>query len=1098
MKKTIIFFVLLAFGFLSLSAQNLVLNGGLENWVDDNTPENWDKSEAITKTSGAIVPEGAYCAAQTAGTKDLMQNVEGISGGTAYFISYMFYDSTQNAKSRIWSYWLNGSTPLNENAAELRSDNYSENDTIWQYWSDTLIAPANADGLRFEVRSYNDNDGGGVVYYDDFQVFAMSAVPLEITEAYMLPSEKVKVTFNQQPSEMPQPSDFQISGGSYQANVTNVAQVPGNDLAYWLTVDDVPEFADLTPDTLLYISGSYFTYEFINMGFASMNLMNAAYPDGHYFGNVAYLTFNAEIIANDHYNSLFYRVDTGAYHATMIYSNSLVNQMEVGQSAFIVGKRTTYDGMTEITDIVFDSAYTDPGFYSFPGYLYSSADIDETIGEDQLPAEKWESQFVNLFNFTVVSYEDYDYRCRSNADTTVFFHIGDGVDYQFSNTPNIEVGESYYGIEGIIDWDNDNAYYRINPRSWSDVHQTEEQNVQIAGDFNGWSTSSPDWRAALNANGIYELQKYITADSSDYKIIEGTSWSDPNYPYNGNAVLLLDSASDVTFLINTESDLVMHTNPVLTGSFFDTIGGINWSPSEMLGQMLDDNSDQVYEISINIPEGNWLCKVALNNSWNQNTGDNVSFYSYGNEPIQFIYDFVNNTTTVIEDAPSDTLWKEVTFVVNDASCQQSDGFYLKGSFDENGLYDPQWNGGNEISAFYDDGTHGDETSGDHIWTCMQTLLVLDSTVVWEWGINDDQHQWIDGNWPFYVADTLDMTLSYEMPCGLPKIVLTEIMYNGPESGSDSTEFIEIYNNDSIAYNLNNWYINDAFDFVFPDIDLLPGEYLLIAVDSSAMQSTFNVEAYQWIGGSLSNSGESISLNTADSAAVFSVTYDDGGDWPQEADGFGPSLTFCIPSLENDDPANWSASVDFAAINTAGDTIWATPGAGCSLMPQQMQLSQGWNIISFNVQPQQMDLMQILQPIIDEGKLIKVINGNGDIIQQMPWGWVNNIGDMTIGEGYMLKMNDMASLMIGGDQISLPITLQFQEGWSIMGYPSQQTIGALELFQSLIDDGKLIKVIDEEGNILQQMPWGWVDNIGTLEPGKGYYMKLNQAGELTIN
>ena len=102
----------------------------------------------------------AFALRKTAGTKDLTQNVEGISGGTAYYISYMFFDSTQNAKSRIWSYWLEGNNTLSENGAELRPSSYSENDTTWQYWSDTLIAPANADGLRFEVRTYNDNDGG--------------------------------------------------------------------------------------------------------------------------------------------------------------------------------------------------------------------------------------------------------------------------------------------------------------------------------------------------------------------------------------------------------------------------------------------------------------------------------------------------------------------------------------------------------------------------------------------------------------------------------------------------------------------------------------------------------------------------------------------------------------------------------------------------------------------------------------------------------------------------------------------------------------------------------------------------------------------------
>jgi hypothetical protein len=72
------------------------------------------------------------------------------------------------------------------------------------------------------------------------------------------------------------------------------------------------------------------------------------------------------------------------------------------------------------------------------------------------------------------------------------------------------------------------------------------------------------------------------------------------------------------------------------------------------------------------------------------------------------------------------------------------------------------------------------------------------------------------------------------------------------------------------------------------------------------------------------------------------------------------------------------------------------------------------------------------------------------------------------------------------------------GWNIMGYPGQTPQGALTVFQPLIAAGTLVKVIDEAGNIIQYMPWGWVNNIGNLKPGEGYYIKVYTACSVTVS
>jgi serine protease len=51
-----------------------------------------------------------------------------------------------------------------------------------------------------------------------------------------------------------------------------------------------------------------------------------------------------------------------------------------------------------------------------------------------------------------------------------------------------------------------------------------------------------------------------------------------------------------------------------------------------------------------------------------------------------------------------------------------------------------------------------------------------------------------------------------------------------------------------------------------------------------------------------------------------------------ADGYGPSLELCDPNGNNNNGANWRDAIEFQAINATGDSIWASPLAGCSSPP----------------------------------------------------------------------------------------------------------------------------------------------------------------------
>ncbi|MGK0363670.1 MAG: plastocyanin/DNA/RNA endonuclease YhcR with UshA esterase domain [Saprospiraceae bacterium] len=162
------------------------------------------------------------------------------------------------------------------------------------------------------------------------------------------------------------------------------------------------------------------------------------------------------------------------------------------------------------------------------------------------------------------------------------------------------------------------------------------------------------------------------------------------------------------------------------------------------------------------------------------------------------------------------------------------------------------------------------------------------------------------------------------------VVISEIMYNPPESGTDSLEYIEIYNNGADAVDLEGWSLSGA-TFTFPAVTINAGEYLVTCVNSTAMATVLGVNTdLQWTGGGLSNGGETLQLINAGGTIIDEVNYDDGGDWPTSPDGNGNSLVLCDPNSDNSLGSNWIAALTSTGAFINDAEIFANPGAasGC--------------------------------------------------------------------------------------------------------------------------------------------------------------------------
>ena len=173
----------------------------------------------------------------------------------------------------------------------------------------------------------------------------------------------------------------------------------------------------------------------------------------------------------------------------------------------------------------------------------------------------------------------------------------------------------------------------------------------------------------------------------------------------------------------------------------------------------------------------------------------------------------------------------------------------------------------------------------------------------------------------------------------------------------------------------------------------------------------------------------------------------------------------------------------------------------SSIKHDIPLNPGWNIISTNVIPSNLDLKVIFQSLIYTGKLIKVIDEAGKTIEDFGilGGWKNHIGNLNSSKGYKVYVTEECTLSVEGVPVPLPYNINLISGWNIISYPCTISQNAKAIVQPLIDEDKLIKVMDEGGKTIENyITFGdWINNIGNFIPGKGYKVYTNSSCTLTI-
>lgn len=153
----------------------------------------------------------------------------------------------------------------------------------------------------------------------------------------------------------------------------------------------------------------------------------------------------------------------------------------------------------------------------------------------------------------------------------------------------------------------------------------------------------------------------------------------------------------------------------------------------------------------------------------------------------------------------------------------------------------------------------------------------------------------------------------------------------------------------------------------------------------------------------------------------------------------------------------------------------------------LNLSQGWNTLSINVEPNKKDVKNVFNPVQDQLVILKNSGGQTYIPQYS----INTIGDIDFKEGYQAYLKETVSLNVTGSPVSPDTPIELEAGWSMISYLPETPIDAAVALKSI--ENQIVIVKNNMGQ--SYIPAYNINSIGNMETGQGYYIYVKAPGTL---
>lgn len=203
----------------------------------------------------------------------------------------------------------------------------------------------------------------------------------------------------------------------------------------------------------------------------------------------------------------------------------------------------------------------------------------------------------------------------------------------------------------------------------------------------------------------------------------------------------------------------------------------------------------------------------------------------------------------------------------------------------------------------------------------------------------------------------------------------------------------------------------------------------------------------------------------------------------------------------------SAAGSYAIVATVNDSNYLGSAEGTlviSGLSHSIELVEGWNLVSFNLIPNDPDIEVVLADILDDVTLVYAWNGEtGTWMRFDPAvGFGDTLTTLIPSQGFWINMEVARTLTVLG---TAPTTtdIGLYEGWNLIGWPSD---GSLVLPDALTDIGANYRLIMAYHANETTDPWklfdpeapGYANDLLEMAPGWGYWINMTAEDILSID
>ena len=374
-----------------------------------------------------------------------------------------------------------------------------------------------------------------------------------------------------------------------------------------------------------------------------------------------------------------------------------------------------------------------------------------------------------------------------------------------------------------------------------------------------------------------------------------------------------------------------------------------------------------------------------------------------------------------------------------------------------------------------------------------------------------------GTWDIDLQDTGNVYFAdVQKTKGEPGLVLNNLQQNGDDITITWSDDNPEHNGQiALYYNTNNNNIDGTLitsniseddetdSYTFNSSNVPVGEYYVYALmsDDDGKVSAFSPNTFVKLGDIPAPTNLNYTVN-ADNSVTFTwdtltgnynylLYYEANGTVSHASLNHNAGNTNTFTVYDFDTTNNYQVMV--AAQNANGDIGNASNSVAIQFTQSQtLSLHQGWNLIGFNVEPNDLNVAPIFAPISNS---LEQINTQTQVYNPALPDFLNTLDVLQNGQGYYMHLNQDVDFTITGKSINLSaLQINLHAGWNLISYPSQNPQDIQTALSSIMP---YIIQVNTQTQVFNPALPDFLNTLTQLEPGKGYWINLNQNCTLTF-